>query len=762
MILHLRILLSCLSILFLLVVGNTQGIIRGNVFDKETGEAIIYGNVVLEGTTIGTNTDVDGFFSFTNLKPGDYIIQATYIGYDTIRTEIRIGKNIEYLRMYMEPNSIKLGVIDISAQREQARSEVEISKVRVTPKQIKSLPSVGGEADIAQYLQVIPGVVSTGDQGGQIYIRGGSPTQNKVLLDGMTIYNPFHSIGFFSIFDTEVIKNVDVLTGGFNSEYDGRISAIVDISTREGNRKRFGGKISLNPFLTKALFEGPIIPLKEESGGSTSFVLSAKRSILDITSQSIYPHATISDSVGLPYRFTDLYGKLSFINGNGSKLNIFGFNYEDEFNEPTIANFGWKNTGVGSNFTLLPGNSNAVLGGVIGFSNYTIQMQETNEPPRESSINGITAAFDFTFFGNNNEIKYGLVFNAFSTAFKFQNPYRIILQQNQNTTELGTFVNFRQVLGDLVLEPGVRIQFYASLGDVSIEPRIGLKYNITDYLRFKAAAGLYSQNLISTSTERDVVNLFTGFLSGPEETIYKLDSKTPASHNLQKATHAVAGFEMDLSNRFSLNAETYYKRFNQLIIVNRNKQSSQDPDFSTETGDAYGIDLSLKYETPQLSVFGGYSTGYVKRFDGEQEYFTVFDRRHNVNLLANYNFGYENRWSFSIRWNYGSGFPFTKTQGFYNFNPFLDGLDTDYLTDNPDKLGIIYSEERNGGRLPDYHRLDASITRTITFSKHSILELNASITNLYNRENIFYFDRVEYERVNQLPILPSIGLKLSF
>ncbi len=142
-------------------------------------------------------------------------------------------------------------------QKEQAKSEVQISKLSVTAKQIRSLPSAGGQADIAQYLTVLPGVVFTGDQGGQLYIRGGSPVQNRILLDGMTIFNPFHSIGFYSVFETELIRNVDVLTGGFNADYGGRISAVVDVKTREGNRKRLAGLVSGSPFLAKAMIEGP-------------------------------------------------------------------------------------------------------------------------------------------------------------------------------------------------------------------------------------------------------------------------------------------------------------------------------------------------------------------------------------------------------------------------------------------------------------------------------------------------------------------------
>lgn len=133
-----------------------------------------------------------------------------------------------------------LGEVKISASKERSKSEVQVSKIAVTPKQIKSSPSIGGDADIAQYLQILPGIVSTGDQGGQIFIRGGSPVQNKILLDGLNIYNPFHSLGFFSVFETEMIRNVDVLTGGFNAEYGGRILAIVDIKTREPNKSRVG------------------------------------------------------------------------------------------------------------------------------------------------------------------------------------------------------------------------------------------------------------------------------------------------------------------------------------------------------------------------------------------------------------------------------------------------------------------------------------------------------------------------------------------
>lgn len=754
---NLLLLLCC----FVTALVAQEGIVRGNILDEDSGEPIIFGNVRIDGTDLGGTTDFDGFFSIAKVPRGTYVLVATYVGYDSIAIDVKVtAGGIVYKKILMASSGIDLGVVNISASRERAKSDVQVSKVIVTPKQIRALPSMGGEADIAQYLPVLPGVIVTGDQGGQLYIRGGSPIQNKILLDGMTIYNPFHSIGFFSVFETEAIRSVDVLTGGFNAEYGGRISAIVDIKTREGNQKRFGGVVSANPFQSKVLLEGPIKKLSEGSGGSSSFLLTAKHSYINETQPTLYNYAPI-DSTGLPYNFTDIYGKVSFATDNGSKLNLFGFNFRDKVNFQNVADLNWLTTGGGANFTLVPPSSNLIIGGTLAFSNYNIELKEADESPRRSGILSYSAKLNFTYFGNNNEVQYGFNFTGLNTDFTFRNFLGITIDQKDFTTELAGYLKYKQKWGNLILEPSVRLQYYASQSDMEIEPRLGVKYNATDFLRFKLAGGLYSQNLVSSVNERDVVNLFVGFLSGPEQTIFQPGTREPAPHRLQKSAHAIVGMELDFTSNLTLNVEPYYKRFNQLISVNRNKQSQQDPDFSTETGDAYGIDFSLKYENNDLYLWGTYSLGYVNRDDGEQEYPTIFDRRHNVNFLGTYTFGTEKTWEASVRWNFGTGFPFTLTQGFYtNFN-FQDGIDTDVLTGNPD-LGIIYSEDRNSGRLPTYHRLDASLKRTFKFTKYTNLEVALSVTNIYNRENIFFFDRVRYERVNQLPILPSLGVKFSF
>jgi len=737
-----------------------KGVVRGNIFDKETAQPVGFATVRVDGANAGAITDINGFFSISDVPVGQYKLIVSLTGYDTWSGDIEIKRNeILYKDIYISESGQKLDEITISGKKEQAKSDVQISKLQVTPKQIRALPSAGGQADIAQYLTVLPGVIFTGDQGGQLYIRGGSPVQNRILLDGMTIYNPFHSIGFFSVFETELIRNVDVLTGGFNSDYGGRISAIVDVKTREGNRKRLSGLASVSPYQARAIIEGPISPLKEDGGSSVSFVLAGKQALINQLDKTFYPN--VNDSTGIPFDYRDFYGKLSLLTGNGTKINFFGFSYDDGVDFP-IADFSWESGGGGLDFTLVPNNSSTIINGVFTYSKYDSRIEEADRRPRQSGIAGYHAGLNFTNFSRNTELEYGIELTGFRTEFEFTNFRGFLIDQNENTTEINSFVRWKRKIGRLVIEPGFRLQYYQSLNEISPEPRLGLKFNINDNLRFKAAGGLYSQNLLSTINERDVVNLFVGFLSGPGETFYKPGSTTEeAESQLQKSVHGVAGFEVDVTKNFELNIEGYYKKFTQLIAVNRNKLEAQDPDYTTETGDAYGIDLSMKLEWRRAYLWGAYSLGFVTRNDGEQEYPPVFDRRHNLNLVATYQAGKKNEWEFGARWNFGSGFPFTLTQGFYTSFDFNDGVGTDVLTGNPD-IGIVYADKRNGGRLPYYHRLDLSAKRIFRFSKHSNLEVTASCTNVYDRPNIFYFDRVRYDRVDQLPIMPALSLTFQF
>ncbi len=740
------------------------GTVRGYVYNKADGEPVMFTNVFLENTSIGTATDGNGFFTILNIPPGNYTLTSSGVGYDTARISIGISKNqILTKTLFLNQISVKIGKVTVESRRQEKLNEVNVSKIKITAKDINRIPSIGGESDLAQYLTILPGVVSSGDQGGQLYIRGGAPVHNKILLDGMTLYNAFHSIGLFSVYETEVIRSVDVYTGGFNAEYGGRISAVVDVKTRNGNSQKFKATVAANPFLAKAVLEGPIVKLKD-NGSSVTYLFSGKHSYLEQSAPTLYPYVSEIPGTGgkiLPYTFTDLFGKISIASGNGSKVNFIGYNFADHVDFTDIAQIGWNATGIGADFTIVPGQSQALINGNLNYSNYSIDMREADELPRHSSVGGFDLGMDFTYFyDNNSRFKYGVDINGFLTEYKFFNYLGLKYEQNQNTTEAAGYFEYRKFTDKWVIEPGLRLQYYASLANFSLEPRLGLKFNATDKIRFKFSGGIYSQNLISSKSDRDIVNLFTGYLSGPEESLIGVDGQ-PTTNKLQKSIQAITGLEYDINQHWEMNIEPYYKRFTQLININRNKTFRTDPDFMIETGDAYGIDIFTRYENAHWYVWATYSLAWVTRFDGQQVYPPHYDRRHNVNLLLTYQFGRENSWEASARWNLGSGFPFTRTQGFYEQLNFLDGASTNYLTQNG-QVGILYEENLNAGRLPYYHRLDISLKHSITFSKGYRIEAVASVANVYNRSNIFYFDRVRYSRVNQLPIIPSIGVNFSF
>ena len=752
--------------------------IKGFVYEESTGEPVMFSNVFLKGTTLGCSTDENGYFNITRIPDGRYTLYITCVGYDTLTDAISLSKGQTINKKYtLKETSMTLETVSITADKVEARTETKTSVITVTPRTINKIPSVGGQTDLAQYLQVVPGVIFTGDQGGQLYIRGGSPIQNKVLLDGMVIYNPFHSIGLFSVFDTDIIRNAEVYTGGFGAEYGGRISSVMDITTRDGNKKRWGGKIGANCFGAKLTLEGPLKRPKTVDDGAITMVLSAKHSYLEQSSRVLYKYATDD---GLPFNYSDLYGKISINAPNGSKVNLFGFSFNDRVNNyKSLSDFNWNSWGAGANFLIIPGKAPVMIEGRVAYSSYLSKMQEHNNPERYSKIDGFNMGFDFNYFLGKNTLKYGIEVLGFSTEYlTFSNYGNYRIQENNYSTEIGAYAKYKATLGKLLFEPSLRLQYYPSFNIPSLEPRLALKYNLNDRLRFKGAAGRYTQDYVAATNDRDVVNMFYGFLSGVTNVPKEFNGKQVYS-SLQKANHYVLGTELDITNNLTMNLEGYWKQFIQVTNINRNKMYQDNEanaaisdllkkDFMLESGDAYGFDLSFKYEDRSWYLWAVYALGFVNRQYEKVEGSTInlvtyqphFDRRHNVNLILTYTAGAKREWEFSGRWNFGSGFPFTQIQGYYEFLTFQDGINFDYTTTNGE-LGLLFGE-LNQGRLPTYHRLDLDAKRKFYFNEHTTLEVDLSVTNVYNRANVFYVDVITSEVVNQLPILPSLGLTLTF
>jgi hypothetical protein len=626
--------------------------------------------------------------------------------------------------------------------------------------------------------------VFTGDQGGQLYIRGGLPVQNKVLLDGLIVYNPFHSIGLFSVFDSDILKNADVYSAGFGAEYGGRTSSVMDITTRDGNKKRHGGKVSASTFGARAMLEGPLMKLTDDGNRSASYIFSAKHSYLPQTSKTLYRYANEN---GLPFRYTDLYGKVSLNSTGGSKLSLFGFNFNDKVDFTDFQTYKWSNTGAGANFVLVPEYSNLLIEGVFAYSSYQIDFvnPQVATDSKSSSISGVNTGFNFVKFLGRHEFRYGFEGVTTNTTFDVQNPFGANIGISRNTIDVGAFTKLKFISANsrLVFEPGFRVQYYATVGGFSPEPRAAFKFNLAKRLRLKGAAGLYSQTLVSANSDRDVVNMFYGFVNAPQnEHLSKtyLDrngDKKDVANPVMRSRHVVGGVEIDLFRHFELNVEVYEKFFNQVINVNRDKifednsTNASRPDevkksFVIEQGRARGFDVVLKYDRRRFYFWAVYSLTFNDRWVGNAltntvyNYPPVFDRRHNVNLVSSYNFGRKKEWELNARWNFGTGFPFTQTQGFYNQLLPSGNINYNFATGNGN-LNYIPAE-LNQGRLPDFHRLDIGIKYRYLLTEKSTLEISAGATNVYNRENIFQVGRFTFQRVNQLPIMPNLNVSITF
>lgn len=743
---------------------NANGDIRGFVYNNENGDRLKGANVYVKELKRQTSTDNDGFFALTNINKGSYTVISTYPGFDTLIQKVEVVPGANSKRDFYMIKVVTIEEVEIIVRNRPKDAQVSVQTIDA--KVLSKMPSVGAEPDLIQYLQILPGVVFSGDQGGQLYIRGGSPVMNKVTLDGMTIYNPFHSIGLFSVFDPDMMQSADVYTAGFGAEYGGRVSAVVDVKTRDGDRNRLRVKAGLTSFTSKVLVEGPIKKYKPGKGNA-SFAVSYRNSFLKQSSRLLYNYANPDR---LPYNFGDLFVKLSQNSASGGYSRLYGFHFTDVVDFPNTTKYEWKSTGFGGKFLVVPEQAKTRVDGYFLYSNYKINQIESDNRPRSSEIGGFNLGMNFNYNFNRDALKWGLEINAFQTDFQIYNSNNRRINQLESTTELNAFVNYKFVRKKFIADFGLRTQYYASLGNSSWEPRVQMRYNLTPAWGVKLAAGQYSQNLLSAISDRDVVNLFYGFLSGPDNLPETFNGKD-VTHKLQKANHLVVGTDYRLNKYSTLNIEGFVKIFTQITNINRDKLFDNDEfnldkperlrqDFVIETGDAYGGDVSYKYARKGWYFWAVYSLTYVNRFDGYQTYQPIFDRRHNANVVLSYEFDKKNPTEISFRWNLGSGFPFTQTQGYYEKYDFKDGISTDYTSQNGN-LGIIYSSI-NQGRLPYYHRLDFSANRKWKLANKREFNVIFSLVNVYNRPNIFYFDRIKNTRVDQLPILPSLGCNYQF
>ncbi|MEZ4702344.1 MAG: TonB-dependent receptor [Rhodothermales bacterium] len=736
-----------------------QALIRGFVIDAATEQSLQGATVVLrntDGAFYGAATDGDGYYILNRVPAGTYTFQVSFIGYlmqeeaITLAAGESVQRNIQLVAREEELNEVV-----VEAETEAGVSAVNAGLESIVPAQIERVPMPGVTGDLASYLQTLPGVTVQGDQGGQFFVRGGALDQNLAYLDGMPVYMPFHVLSFYSAFPEEIINNADVYTGGFGARHGTRISSIMDVRARNGNKQNLAGAVSVAPFLSTVRVEGPLVKDR------VSFIGSVRQSLIE----QIMPNVL---GTALPYHFGDQFAKVhAFINPNHSfslsALNTFDRGElgatkktslgEADSNIPNDSSeVAWHNTAFGGRYTYLS-DTLPILAELSGsYSDMSNEIGPRDERDRTAGIESIEGRLDLTYFLRRGEIHAGGNYRASTLSYRLGGQFQDTPDIAENAlNELVGYVEYEIPLaGDRVqLTPGVQ---YYGLPDRSqqwIDPRLRMSIQPGDPahgLQLNAAWGIYHQAIVGLNDERDIGNLFTAWLPVPEE------------GNIPSSMHGILGAKYRVQTGFSVAAEAFYKDFNHLNVP----IFSVLPTFTTRLqeadGQAYGIDARVDLKDMPFwagSLFDGYVSYAYSRVEYETPTVTYtpgHDRRHQINALLHAQKG---ELGVTVQMAYGTGFPFTQSSGFDVWLILTPDVD---VTDEPGLERIAYAEPFKG-RQPAYQRVDVWLERRIE-RRRTVATLRAGVVNLLNRSNLFYFDLFTFKRVDQLPLIPSIGFKL--
>ncbi len=737
-----------------------NAVLRGYVTDEADGQPLQGVNVVLRddgGAFLGGASDRDGLFAISGIPPGQYYLEASYIGFVPLLDTLTLaaGEILPYnFALAAGGEETDLGDVMVEEERETAGAAAVTAGLQtIRPADIQMIPSPDLSGDLASYLVTLPGVVASGDQGGQLFIRGGEPTQNQVLMDGILIYQPFHLIGFYSAIPSAILNVSDVYAGGFGAKYGGRMSSVIDISTRNGNKRRFSGEFSAAPFISAGLLEGPLIRDR------VSFLMSGRFDVIDQGASRII------DSQ-LPYSFNDQFVKVHAITSENTQVSITGLRSFDRGvlgaltqaeADSTTNQVLWKNNAIGSRFVLLPTRIPVQAEMLVSFSSINNSYGPELKPTRSSRAEEISASANITHFSGYTDISWGMYFKFNRLDSELFGIFQDISDETEFVSEAGGYIQTEIPVVDednlsFDVEPGIRLSSFPSKGRNFIEPRLRavLTYGIH---RVSAAAGIYHQEFVGLADRRDAGDVFTAWTSSPS-------GEVPRAYHLLggyqiRPAHwlrvAVEGFYKDLAN-LSVAEWTSFPRFTVAIEPAEGTVRGGDARVEVDTGPFYGF---INYGYSKV-VYVAHQTEVEYWFGpGGYEYSPPHDRRHQVNALGSLHFG---NFTLNARWQYGSGLPFSEALGFDEF-VLMDGP-KDFFAE-PGQTRVLYSYPYSG-RLPDYHRLDISAEYAFEFGRSTALTILASGTNAYDRTNLFYIDLFTLERLDQLPFIPAVGLKLEF
>ncbi|MEM6725608.1 MAG: TonB-dependent receptor [Bacteroidota bacterium] len=787
-----------LTLLLLLItsVGFAQEkyTLSGYVKDQANGEELIGANVIL-GPSLGTTTNEYGFFSIS-VETGAYEVEISYLGYQSTNQAINLNADVQINFELLEDfNQLEAVVVKVDKPKTASVESTEMSVVKLSAKTIQKLPATLGEPDLIRSIQLLPGVSSVNDASSGINVRGGSADQNLVLLDDATIYNASHLFGFFSVFNTNAIKDVTLYKGGIPSIYGGRLSSVLDIKQKEGNSKEFGGELGIGLIASNALLEGPIAK-GDKAEGRGSYMIAARRTYFDLFTRFI---GDLSDTNAW---FYDLNVKANYNLNDKNRLFLSGYFGRDRFAIDDFLGTTWGNASGTLRWTSVL-NEKLFLQTSAIFSNYDYSLDNLrsgseftwnstilnyNLKPRLTwyinSSNTLRTGIDLTYY-NFQPGQIEPIENSVITAQEFQRKSGI---------ESAAYVDYKQKISDKIsFQYGFRLSNFNRIGRDTV-----LQYATGDPLSYDPVFDLWEENPVTgeeTFTSGESIENFFGFeprfsarylinenssvklsynrnyqflhLISNTTSPTPLDIWAPSGPYLepQFADQIGLGYFRSLKQgAYDFNVEVYYKNLNNVtdFIDGADLLLTENIETQVVQGDAraYGLEVQVNKNKGKLTGWISYTLARSERLiqgiNNNEYYPANSDQLNELNVVALYNI---NRWDLGANFVYGSGRPVTFPTGQFQNNGLI----------------VADYQNRNGDRLPAYHRLDLSATLNPKPGKRSTWVF--SVANVYNRLNAasIYFregnvadgietatGETEATRLSFFGIVPTFTYKYNF
>lgn len=714
--------------------------VRGVVVDSSSGEKIPYATITVMGTTRGAVTNNNGFYLLANLPHGTYQIVATSLGFEPItKTVIVRGKDAITVNFNLYSKPVEVNEVVITGGRKKELEEINTSIHVLDQKELQKVP-VAAQDDLFRSIQIIPGIVSSADVNSKFYVRGGAGDQNLILLDGMKIYNPYHAFGIFSIFDPDIIKTTEVYTGAFPAGYGGRLSSVINLVSRNGNQKEFHGNASLNFISGKVQLEGPVFD-------QSSWIISARKSLFNDAFKNF-----LKDPA--PISFYDLFAKVNLGGSEYGRQSVQMFVSGDDIISPKSfeADHRWRTTSFAVTFSDLI-EERIYVDAVAYGSSFSIARDAKQSPVVRSAESAITDGGirgELTIYTETKDMYFlGFDVNVPRYLYKYITPSNLNVEVQNTAIETWAWfryqLNYDRLKADIGVHSDIISLFNGYEVTTSFQPRVNVSYLLESDWRLKLSYGIFSQNLITLTNEDDIISLFEAWIF------------IPSTLEPEVAHHYIAGIEGNIFSELSLNMQVYRKDYKSLVVYNREKKFAQESDYINGYGDSYGVETLFRYRYSWLDLYVAYTLGWTSVTTGNFTYSPRYDRRHTLNILNSTQLS-ENL-DIGIRWEFGSGYPYTQTVGFYERVSFPELGREPFQGENGRAYSIL--GEKNTARLPVYHRMDINLTYKYSYDRYTG-NFGVNLVNVYNNKNILYYDRKTLQTITMLPFFPSAFVKVEF